>query len=89
MIIGELSRLCSISRVSVYLDINITQIEASVTLFAFVDLISQYLENNMFSIKIDPCMQFQFHSSKGPKKTLTFKISLKQILHPLLIKKYL
>ena len=36
------------------------------TLFAFVVLISQFLENDMFSIEI------------GLEKTLTFKISLKQ-----------
>ena len=35
------------------LQINITEIEASVTLFAFVILISQFLENDTFSIEID------------------------------------
>ena len=55
MIIGEFNRLCSaISSVSLFLEINITQIEASVTLFSFVILISQFLENDMFSIKMDP-----------------------------------
>ena len=38
------------------LEINFTQIEASVTLIAFVFLMSQYLENDMFSIEMDPCM---------------------------------
>ena len=33
--------------------------EASVTLFAFVVLISQFLENDMFSIEMDPCMLFR------------------------------
>ena len=61
--------------VSLYLEINITQIEASV--FAFVVLISQFLENDMFSIEMDPSMQLS--SSKGLEKTLTFKISLKRI----------
>ena len=57
MIIGELNRLCSaISSSSLFLEKNITQIEASVTLFAFVILISQFLENNMFSIEMDPRM---------------------------------
>ena len=55
--IGELNRLCSsISSLSLFLEINITKIEASVTLFAFVILISQFLENDMFSIKMDPHM---------------------------------
>ena len=79
MIIGELSRLChSIQSMPLFLEINITQIEASVTLFAFVVLISQFLENDMFSIEMDPCVQFR--SDKGLEKTLTFKISLKQIV---------
>ena len=48
MIKGELNRLClAISSVSLFLQINITQIEASMTLFAFVILISQFLENEM------------------------------------------
>ena len=59
-----------------YLEINITQIEASVTLFPFVILISQFLENDMFSIEMDPCMQFC--SSKGLEKTLTCEILLKR-----------
>ena len=55
MIIGELNRLCSaISSVSLSLEINITQIEASVTLFVFVILISQFLD--MFSIEMGPRM---------------------------------
>ena len=75
MIIGELSRLCSaISSMSLFFEINITQIEASVTLFAFVVFISQ-LKNDIFYIEMDPYMLF--HSSKGLEKTLTFKISLK------------
>ena len=49
----------------------------SVTLFAIVVLLSQFLENDMFSIEIDPCLLFR--SSKGLEKTLTFKISLKRI----------
>ena len=49
---GELNRLCStISNVSLFLEINITQIEASVTLFASVVLISQLLVNYMFLSK--------------------------------------
>ena len=44
------------SCVSLSLEINIIQIEVSMTLFAFVILILQFLENNMFSIKIDQCM---------------------------------
>ena len=36
------------------LEINNTQMEASVTLFAFVVLISKFLENDMFSIEMDP-----------------------------------
>ena len=44
MVLGELSRLRSpISSVSIFLEINITQIEASMTLFAFVISISQFL----------------------------------------------
>ena len=55
MKIGELNRLCSaFSSVLLFLEINITQIEASVTVFAFVILISQFLENDMFSIEMDP-----------------------------------
>ena len=77
MMIGKLSRLYSISSVSLFLEINITQIEAFVALFAFVVLISQFLENDMFSNEMDPCMQFR--SRKGLEKTLTFKISIKQI----------
>ena len=57
MIIGELNRLCSAtSSVSLFYEINITQIEESVTLFAFVILISQFLENDTFSIEMDPRM---------------------------------
>ena len=47
--------ICSVnSSVSLLLEINITQIEASVTLSAFVILISQFMENDMFSIEVDP-----------------------------------
>ena len=57
MMIRELNRLCSaISSVALFLEINITQIEASVTLFAFVILIAQFLQNDMFSIEMDPRM---------------------------------
>ena len=45
-------------------------------LFAFVVLSSQMLENDTFSIDIDPCMRF--HSSKVLKK-MTLKISQKRI----------
>ena len=45
--------------------------------FAFFILTSQFLENDMFSIEMDPCMQFR--SSKGLEETLTFKISVKRI----------
>ena len=55
------------------LEINITQMEASETLFAFVVLISQFLENDMFSIEMDPCMQFR--SSKGLEKHWLLKIN--------------
>ena len=65
MVMGESTLQCSISTVSLSLEINITQIEASLTLFAFVVLISQLLENGMFSFEMDPCMQFR--SSKGLK----------------------
>ena len=55
--IEELGILCSaIPGVSLFLEMNITQIEASVTLFAFVVLISQFLDNDMFSIEMDPGM---------------------------------
>ena len=57
MIKGELNRPCSaISSVSLFLEINITLIEASVMLFEFVILISQFLENDMFSIEMDTRM---------------------------------
>ena len=57
MMIGELNRLCfAISSVSLILEINTTQKEAYVTLFAFNVLISQFLENDMLSIKMDPSM---------------------------------
>ena len=56
---------------SLFLEINITQIEASVMLLAFVVLISQFLENGMFSNEMVPCMQFR--SSKGfEKKNIDF-----------------
>ena len=75
MILGELSRLCSaILSVSLFSEINTTKIEAPVTLFAFVILISQFLENNMFSIEIDP--RREFLSSKGFEKALLLRISL-------------
>ena len=55
--IGELNRLCSaISSVSLFLEINITKLEASVALFTFAIWISQFLENSMFSIEMDPRM---------------------------------
>ena len=38
------------------LEINITQIEASMMVFALVMLISQFLENCMFSIEMDTRM---------------------------------
>ena len=60
-----------------FLEINITHIEVFVTLFAFVILISRFLENVIFSIETDLCMQFR--SSKDLEKTLTFQISLKQM----------
>ena len=54
MIKGEFNRLYSvISSVLLFLEINITQMEASVTLFAFVILTSQFIENDMFSIEMD------------------------------------
>ena len=53
MIKGELNR-----SMSLFLEIDITQIEASVMLFAFVILITQFLENDMFSIQMDPWMYF-------------------------------
>ena len=57
MMIGELSRICSISSVLLFLKINFTQIEASVTLVAFsFFLISQFLENDIFSIEMDSWM---------------------------------
>ena len=44
------------SSVSLFLKINITQIEASVTIFSLDILISQFLENDMFSIEMAPRM---------------------------------
>ena len=46
------------SLITFFLEIIITQIEASVTLFGFVNLIhvSQFLENEIFSIEMDPRM---------------------------------
>ena len=38
------------------LEINVAQMEASVTFFAFVILISQFLENDMFSNEMDTRM---------------------------------
>ena len=38
---------------SLFLEINITQIEASDMLSVFVVLISQFLENDMFSIEMN------------------------------------
>ena len=55
-----------ISSVSLFLMKSITQIKASMTLFAFAVLISQFLENDLFSIEMDMCMQF--NSSKGLEK---------------------
>ena len=56
---STLNRLCvALSSMSLFLYINITQIEVSVTLFAFVIFISQFLENDMFSIEMDPRMLF-------------------------------
>ena len=53
MITGELNRLCSaISRVLLFLEINITQIEASVTRFVFVILVSKFLRNDMSFIEM-------------------------------------
>ena len=46
----------TISSVSLFAEVNITEIEASVTLFAFVVLISQFHENDVFSIDRDPRM---------------------------------
>ena len=65
----EVNRLCS--TVSLFLEINITQTEASVTLFALVVLISQFLENYMFSVEMDP--RLQFRSSKGLEKSWLLK----------------
>ena len=42
-------------RVAIFSDKN-TQIEASMTLFAFVVLISQFIKKKMFSIEMDPRM---------------------------------
>ena len=53
MIIEELNRLCSaISSVLLYLEINITQIEESVMLFAFVILISQFFEKDIIDLSM-------------------------------------
>ena len=83
MIKGELNKLCSaISSVSLFLEINITPIEASVTRFAFVILISQFLENDMFSIEMDPHMYFR--SIKGLEKHWLLEFHSKEFLHPLL-----
>ena len=56
MIKRELSRLCFISSVLLFLEINFIQIEASVTLFVFCCFYLTFLENDMFSIAMDPCM---------------------------------
>ena len=56
---------------------KLTHIETAVMLFTFVILISQFLETDMFSIEMDPCVQFC--SSKSLQKTLTFKFALKRI----------
>ena len=69
--IKELSRLYTL-----FIEINITQIEASVTLFAFFVLVSPFLEKDRFPIKMDLCVYFS--SSKGLAKTLTLKTSLKR-----------
>ena len=63
MIIGELDRLCSaISSVSRFLEINFTRIEETVTLYTFVVLISQFLENYMLS------------NQNGPAHVISFKL---------------
>ena len=57
------------------------------TLFAFVVLIAKFLENDMFSIEMDPCVQFR--SSKGLENTLTLKISPKRIFSSFSVIEYL
>ena len=52
---------------SLFLEMDINQKERPVMLFTSVDLISQFLENCLFSIEMDPCMQFRL--SKGLEKT--------------------
>ena len=60
-----------------FLEIHITQIEPPATPLAFDVLISQFLENDMFSIEMDPPMEFR--SSKGFEKALTFRIFIERI----------
>ena len=61
---GELNRLCSaIFRDKQYPNKSVCD--------AFVILISQFLENNMFSIEMD--MRMLFHSSKGLEKQWLLK----------------
>ena len=50
------SMLRYFKRVTIFRDTHYPNIEASVTLFAFVILISQFLENDMFSIEMDSRM---------------------------------
>ena len=69
-----LSRLALFQACYYFIEINFTLIGASVHC---VILISQFLENDMFSIKTDSCMQFR--SSEGLEKRLTFKISQQRI----------
>ena len=54
------------SSVSLFLEIHITKIEASLTQFAFVIFILQLIDNDMFSIEMDP--RVQFRPSKGLEK---------------------
>ena len=83
MMIGELNRLCSaLSSVSLFLEMNITQKEASVMFFEFVILISQFLENNLFSFEwIHAC---NFVPSKGLEKQWLLEFHQNEFWHPLL-----
>ena len=70
-------------RVAIFRDKHYPNRSAFMMLFAFVVLISQVLENDIFSIEMDLCMQFC--SSKGLEKNIHFKYFTKnKFLHPLL-----
>ena len=46
----------SILNVLLFLEVNFTEMKASVTLFSCYCFISQFRENDIFSIEMHPCM---------------------------------